>query len=240
MYLSPRICIFLLLLLFGTNIIAAPVYDLMPIRVTVDSGEKTSSITIKNRGDETALLQVYAQKWSQLNGKDQYQKTQEVIVNPPAFNLAPGEQQVIRLGLRSDNAREQEQIYKLYIKEVKPRLAETNNQFGVKSGTRFILEMSVPVFFAPENPLQIATVTTERKGNQIQVRLSNEGNVHQRVKSLKFYVNDATDPVLMKEEASYVFPHTEREWIFNIEKEKMPTRVIIETSQGQIEQKITS
>src|SRR5512144_1571708 len=89
--------------------------------VTLTPRESSAAVNVENTGDSTVVIQVRVQAWLQRDGKDVREDTREVIVNPPIFKLARGEQQLVRFAPRAAPPRDTERAYRVVFQEVPPR-----------------------------------------------------------------------------------------------------------------------
>ena len=80
--------------------------------------------------------------WSQVEGKDVYTATREVLANPPIFTVPAGGSQLVRIGLRRAPNTQRELTYRIFMQELPPPL---DNEF---TGTRMLMRISyASVFF---------------------------------------------------------------------------------------------
>ena len=71
------------------------------MRVDLGAAGKTAVLTLKNTGDTPSLVQADPTQWAQEAGQDRYAPSDALIVSPPIFELSPGQEQVVRVGLRA-------------------------------------------------------------------------------------------------------------------------------------------
>ena len=69
---------FVLLLIHSVELNAAS-WNVEPVRVELTSEQTTSAITIRNDGDQVTSIQVQIVAWSQVDGKDVYTPTKELL-----------------------------------------------------------------------------------------------------------------------------------------------------------------
>jgi len=155
-----------------------------PLRVDFDHETRSAVMQIFNTGEESLAMQVEPLRWTQsAEGEDQYETASEVVAVPPVFQLAPGETQLVRVGLLSERPHAlREQTYRLFFTEL-PAPVEP----GTRAGLRMRLRVSVPVFSAalaePQPELQLLGVALHN--DRLQIRLQNSGNSHLRVAELQ-------------------------------------------------------
>ncbi len=160
---------------------AAASLEVSPIRITLSQNATIAAMTIHNRGTSDALVQLRVAKWSQQDGKDQYEDSDDMIACPPLFNVGAGEEQVVRmaLGVPYDDW-STEGTYRLYIQEVPPRpddSAENQIQFAVR--------ISIPIFLQPESKAQPPLSWTFTQKDGLWATVENTGNAHALVSGIR-------------------------------------------------------
>src|SRR5512143_133357 len=89
------------LLLAAANVAVAASFSIAPLGLSIPSRDSSASVVAENTGGAPLVIQVKAQAWRQDAGNDVRDDTRELIVNPPIFKLAPGEQQLVRVASRA-------------------------------------------------------------------------------------------------------------------------------------------
>ncbi len=115
-------------------------YSINPVKLELSYQGETKIITVRNQGEQSAIMQVDVVAWEQQAGQDIYKTSRDLLASPPVFTLEPGASQVIRLGQRNTVASSSEKAYRLFIQEVPPAIAEKN------VGLQMALRISVPVW----------------------------------------------------------------------------------------------
>jgi fimbrial chaperone protein len=142
-----RIYLIIYSMFFAVSTIAADL-SVMPVGLKLTTGHDRDAITITNQGQETVVMQLETVSWEQVDGRDIYQPTQNLLVNPPLFTMAPGQTQILRVGLRQPLNNEQEIAYRLFLREVPSQVtaSEDNNANG---NIRVLLLLRLPVYVVP-------------------------------------------------------------------------------------------
>lgn len=166
-----------------TNLAAAGSFSLAPLGLSIAPRESSASVIAINSGDGPLVLQVKPLAWTQRDGRDEREETRDLIVNPPIFKLAPGEQQLVRFASRSGPPRDVEAAYRAVFSEVVPKDAPKG-----PSGFRITLAMDIPVYIEPVAPASPAPIRwqAERTGSGVRLTAENPGNVHFRVVDAQF------------------------------------------------------
>lgn len=203
-------CVFLLSLLISATGSAAAI-TAEPIRVVLSPEKPIVSQKIHNVSDAPVLVQLHAVKWSQQKGQDIYQKTNEVLVMPPACKIAAHDTQIVRVGLRQRPQVNSEMAYRIIIQEVPSKIKQTK-----ESMVRTVLQLRIPVFVKPLTEQKHLNWQVVRlKNNQIKVRLNNLGNTHIQVSKLGLAEMNDGKPRVLKQVLNYVLPGQSQEWQFN-------------------------
>jgi fimbrial chaperone protein len=143
------------------------------VRVFLDPGRTTQSIELRNESGAPLPLQLRAYRWTQdTRGRDLYEPTEELIFFPRMMTLAPGEQRLVRIGVRG-MAPEGEHTYRLYLEEL-PDPATVPAE-----GLRTVLRIGVPVFRRPSSLEFSGDVNgLGLEGCSVSFKVSNHGNTH--------------------------------------------------------------
>ena len=188
------------LALCASGFASAEGFSLSPLRVTIPARETSSAVVAENTGESPIVIQVKPLAWSQRDGKDLREDTRELIVNPPIFKLAPGEQQLVRIASRMPPPRDAERSYRVVFTEVPPREALQG-----QTGFRVALAMDIPVIQEPVAPASPRPVvwTAERTDHGLRIKADNPGNVQYRIVDVQFAAGDS---VLRKQGFVVVLP----------------------------------
>lgn len=160
-------------LLLGASAAQSGSLSVTPVRVDLGAAGKTAVLTLKNTGDTPSLVQANPSQWTQEAGQDRYAPSDALIVSPPIFELAPGQEQVVRVGLRAPLPADREHAFRLYLQEV-PRPDPAG-------GVRIALRLGVPVFVAPEGAAPRLVWSAKAEGDAAVLRVRNDGHAHTRL-----------------------------------------------------------
>ena len=171
------------MLLATATLAAAGGFSLSPVGLSIPSRESSESVVAENTSDAPIVIQVKTLSWRQVNGKDVREDSRELIVNPPIFKLAPGEQQLVRIASRSGPPPDVERAYRVVVNEVAPKDAPQT-----QPGFRFTLAMDIPVYV---EPVAAAVATpmrwqAERTASGVRLSAENPGNTHYRIVDVEF------------------------------------------------------
>lgn len=164
--------------------------SLMPVAVNLDRLRDRASVQVVNRGHETVILQAEAIAWVREGGVDRDEPTGELIVNPPVFSIAPGQSQVVRLGLRRSAEADRERTYRMVLREVPP--SGGGDGTTVHGSVRVLVALRVPVYVAPAQVQRAEQWRTHLDAQGLRVaEVSNTGNVHMKIGALRWHAGAA-------------------------------------------------
>jgi fimbrial chaperone protein len=162
---------------------AAASFGLSPLGLSISGKETSASVIVTNTGTDEVAIQARPFAWSQ-NGQEQRAETRELLLNPPIFRLAPGEQQLVRVASRIAPLPETERAYRVVFSEVPPAAT------GSQGGFRITLAMDIPVYI---EPLQQARPSIAWRWNGNALVADNSGGKHFRLREVEFL--DGSTPV---------------------------------------------
>ena len=156
-------------------------WQVIPIRLDLSAAAKSGVLTVKNRSDDTLNMQLKAFEWSQdLDGKDNYKETADLIFMPKIATLDKQGEQVVRVGVRIP-ATSREKTYRLFIEELpKPRKAES-------SSIAIAIRFGVPIFVEPlKEEIKGAIEKVESVKGELSASILNNGTSHFNISSVNF------------------------------------------------------
>lgn len=192
----------------------------MPVGLSLGGGHDREAITVTNQGQEPVTMQVETVSWNQIDGDDRYTPTHDLLVNPPLFNVAPGQSQVLRVGLRRPPGGEREVAYRLFLRQVplppSAPLPHPDEAGSDGSRIRVLLELRLPVYVTPAKIIRDQQWRGRRTADGgIVVEVANAGTVHLVVAGLTLRaVGAAADspPLATAKVSASVFPGQRRHW----------------------------
>jgi fimbrial chaperone protein len=151
--MNTQICLLLLvvtsLFTFGTVQAGwASNFSVEPVRVILDAQHRTERMTVKNESDSPLTVLIKAYRWVQsVDGRDQYNETEDLIIFPRALTLAAGEERFVRVGIPSPSV-PQEQAFRIYMEE-----QPINEEQALQGASaRIVMRLGIPVFVQPLKP----------------------------------------------------------------------------------------
>jgi fimbrial chaperone protein len=170
----------LLALLACAGTASAAEIAVTPVAVHLDKSSDRATVSVINSGAEPVIMQVEAVEWKSGAAAEQDVPTRDMVINPSVFTIAPGQAQLVRVGLRRAAQADSEGTYRIVLREVPaaPRPGEVR----VSGQIRVLMALRVPIYVAPSNVVRESRwQATQAHDGSITASLRNEGNVHVRV-----------------------------------------------------------
>jgi fimbrial chaperone protein len=173
----------------SASVALAGSFGISPVGLSLPANRSASSVTIENTGDAPIVIQGHAEAWTQEAGKNVRTASRTLILNPPLFQLAPGEKQLVRVAPRNAPPRETEAAYRAVFTEILP--AQGPRQDGLSF--RIALAQDIPVYIEPVLPAKRPDVRWEaqRTAEGYRVTAINRGQRHFRLTNVNLSVADA-------------------------------------------------
>jgi len=185
---------------------AASTFNLAPIRLEMDRSRQTGVLTLHNDGDAPVTIQVRPVSWSQPEGADRYEPTQDLIVTPPVFVVAAHKDQIVRVARRGATDGERERTYRLFFEEVPDAAPAGFN------GLKVALRIGIPVFFAaPAAKPDLAFSARWNADGTLELSAQNKGLAHFQITDFELSAPDATQ-VAKVGGSRYVLGGSETHW----------------------------
>lgn len=164
-------------------------FSVNPIRLEFNAAAKSGVIGIKNEGSTKLGFQVQAMEWTQdAAGNDQYAATNELIFFPKIMSVEPGENGIIRVGIRNTVVAA-EKTYRLFIEEL-PGPSQTPQAGGTQ--INMLVRFGAPIFVTPVKPQDnLELESFEFAKGVLTFTAKNTGNRHQVVQGIQLKGSDA-------------------------------------------------
>lgn len=171
-------------------------YSFDKIRFFLSNKHPIDTIRFDNPDADIPIsLQMKVLRWTQVNGNDQYQSTNDLIVAPPQFKIAPKKFQLVRVGWRKPAPITQELAYRLVTTDLTLYKKKANV-------VTFKVQVNMPVYIEPDNVITQANWQIKRMGDKLNILLTNTGNVHLNVSKLT--LTNANNEVIASQPTSFV------------------------------------
>ena len=114
-------------------------FGVSPLRMEVDADARSTQMRVRNRAGSSLRVQLRAFEWRQVDGKDSYERAQDVRISPSIVEIAGFRDQTFHVILPQD-AQAGERRYRIVVDEI-PDEAPT-----MQTGARARLRLTVPLF----------------------------------------------------------------------------------------------
>ena len=194
----------------------AATFNVSPIRVGLSAQRPIVPLSVRNEGDEPMVVQVQVVRWSQNNGEDVYDSTNDILATPPIVTVPPHGTQIVRVGLRRGVDPERELSYRVYLAEVPAPPAADATRVHVA------LRIGLPVFVgspaAPKPALAWKVVSGD--DGIAMLRVKNDGKAHAQVANVRLLSGADRQPLARYPSPAYVLPGSAQEWRLQLEPGK--------------------
>jgi fimbrial chaperone protein len=208
-------------------------FKVYPVRIVLTPKQAIQTMTIHNSGSDPVRVQLRVFAWRQVNGEDAFAETQDVLANPPLFQVGPNGDQIARFGLRVAPG-STEKSYRVFLQEVPgAESAESANPGQVRT----LLRISIPIFVpAPNATGRLNWRLVAAGGRHVRLLVRNDGDAHVQINRLALVGRDGA--TLVRQDASiYLLPGSARDVALDAAAPigaGQPIKLSAETDQGNI------
>lgn len=207
-----------------------------PVLVELSPDRRITSITIFNAADHPVSFQTQTLAWSESDGTDVYNESDELIVVPPIAEIGAGASQIFRVTTR-EAPTTQERAYRLIFEDITD-IVSTAHAAG-EASIDIRVNHSLPVFIAgPGKSLAqprlgaCANLGSAPSPTSSCVRLDNDGNHYLQVKSLSIAGTDWRKDL---NSGARVLAGAWRQWTFEVPPHAAgPLQVQADTTAGLV------
>ncbi|RWC37598.1 molecular chaperone [Mesorhizobium sp.] len=162
-----------------TGIAQAASLRVAPVVLDLRAPTAASTIRIWNDARRPINVQVRVLRWSQKNGEDAYQVTNDVVASPPITTLRPGGENLIRIVRTSKRPVNGEESYRLVVDE----LPDPSRR--VAGTVVLVVRHSIPVFFATTDaPGASPTWSVQQRRGGYLVTVRKRGSMRLKISNL--------------------------------------------------------
>jgi fimbrial chaperone protein len=157
--------------------------------VSVEIPAPGASAILKLRNDGTAALnaQIRVFRWTQVNGEEKLEPTEDLVASPPIVSLAPKSDYTVRLVRVTKRPIEKGETYRLLVDELPDAKQQRNGAVTI------VLRYSIPVFFYSLDAAEAKLAwSIEQRSGRMFVTATNNGDRHVRISALKLRTGDGT------------------------------------------------
>jgi fimbrial chaperone protein len=155
-----------------------------PVLLEITAPGAAAMVTLRNNGKRPIATQVRVFRWSQEAGAERLEPTTDVVASPPAVELRPDQDYVVRVVRTTTRPIEREEAYRLLVDELpEPRQRAR--------AVTFVLRHSIPVLFDTQDgspPSLVWRVT--QTARDVALTVTNQGDRRLRLAEVK--ISDGT------------------------------------------------
>lgn len=209
-----------------------------PVRLEMVPRQKTTSLEVVNTGEEPIVFEIKPVKWKNIFGQDRLEDTNDIIISPPILSIAPGEKQIIRVGITVPPDPHRGGVYRLKLREV----PSPDEKVAPRLGIRALLNVSVPLVIAPVVPPKPQANWTVRKvgKDKVVVGMQNTGESYISLNQISLTKENEKRAFLRQPIGYYLIPNAKKEFELKLPCSFKNKYVELEakTEQGDIQAKV--
>ena len=204
-------------------------FRVSPVTLTLPANRPVGSLTITNGEDVPVSIQVSAFRWTQVDGKDVYTPTDDLIASPPIFTAATRAPQLVRIGVRH---RVPNAAYRVMLQEI-PGPATAN-------GVRIAVKLNLPLYIVadPAAKADVAWTAWRRPAGDIVLEARNTGGAIAQVTGIAHRAGTGGTSTVLSNAMGVVLPQSMRQWEIGKHPELTtgtPLTLAIRTADGEHE-----
>jgi len=195
-----------LILAFGEESQAESI-QVSPISVEINAPSLSSTITLKTDAKKPRVAQLRVMRWSQVDGKEMLEATDDVVASPPFATLASNTSYTVRIVRQSAAPVLKEENYRLLIDQLPDEQSSKKNVIGIA------IRYSLPIFVRPANGGKaVLEWDAELVDGAVKLTAINSGNRGAKLTDLKIsdgrsFVRFGTNGA-----AGYILPGQSMSW----------------------------
>jgi fimbrial chaperone protein len=156
-----------------------------PVSIEVPAPGAAATIKLRNEGTTVLNAQIRVFRWSQTNGEEKLEPTEDVVASPPLVALAPQTDYTVRIVRVTKRPVAAGETYRLLVDELPEPKLQRNRMVTL------VLRYSIPVFFYSREAAGAKLAwAIERRDGRLYVAATNSGDRHVRISALK--IKDAS------------------------------------------------
>ena len=183
-------------------------FQVSPINISVPHDRPIGAVTVRNDAAEPVSIRVATYRWTQRDGEDVYEPTDDLIASPPIFTLDSEASQLVRVGLKARPGLG-EAAYRVILEEI-PAASDPS------TGIRIALRLNLPLFKTPKAEGRSAIQWSARRAGDgaIALEAANAGSVHEQVTRIDWLDSNGKRAPLVERPAT-VLAGSSRRWLLD-------------------------
>lgn len=188
-----------------------PAFSVSPTRLDLSTHARGDVIRVASAAEEGLRVQVRLRSWRQMPAGPEYAPHDGIIASPPQAIIEGGRTQVIRVVADRLEPQEVEQAFRLFITQL------PDGRPGSRLAISTMLEVSMPVFFAPRPGAQPARLSAGIRlaGRQVVVDVRNDGDINTRLTEMRLR-RGGTVVAQIPGLAGYVLPRSQASFAMDL------------------------
>src|SRR5262245_58743493 len=173
-----------------------------PVGLEIPAPGATATVKLRNEGTAPLNAQLRVFRWTQENGEEKLEPTNDVVASPPIARLPAKSDHVVRVVRLSKQPVAKGESYRLLVDEL-PDASRNKNRV-----VALVLRYSIPVFFYPTDADGAKLIwSVSNHMGRIVVSARNDGDRHVRLANLRIQTSDGTNISFGKGLTGYVLSH---------------------------------
>jgi fimbrial chaperone protein len=197
-----RVCIVAAVLFCSARAGAASL-SVSPITVDVVTPATTATVTVRNGESRPVAAQIRVFRWTQVDGQDRLDPTEDVVASPPVVTINGGADYIVRLERSAGREIGGEEAYRVVVDELPNPNRQRNGSVAL------VLRYLIPAFFFSADATQPKLVwSLAHRGDATLLQAANSGDKRIQIVDLKLGAS-----MVSKGLAGYVLGHSTRSWV---------------------------
>lgn len=164
-------------------------FQIQPTSLDLGGSAKSGAFSVINNGNEKIDVQISVKEWTQdASGKDAYEDTKDIVFFPKIMSVEPFGQRAIRIGVKAPPS-QTEKTYRLFVEEIPAPKKEPDVKLkgNIRAGLTIAFRFATPIFVKPVRPQESYVIDRiEMSKGTVRVIVKNTGNVHIKLRAVKF------------------------------------------------------
>jgi fimbrial chaperone protein len=199
---SFRVCIVAAALFCSARAEAASL-SVSPITLDVVTPATNATVTVRNGESRPVAAQIRVFRWTQVDGQDRLDPTEDVVASPPLVTINGGADYIVRLERSAGREIGGEEAYRVVVDELPNPNRQRNGSVAL------LLRYLVPAFFFSADATQPKLVwSLAHRGGATLLQAVNNGDKRIQIVDLKLGAS-----MVSKGLAGYVLGHSTRSWV---------------------------
>jgi fimbrial chaperone protein len=182
--------------------------NVLPITIDVPQPATIGTVTLRNGEARPLNAQVRVFRWTQVDGEDRLEPTDDVVPSPPIVSINAGSDYVVRLQRVTSGDLSGEEAYRTVIDELPNPDRQRNGMVTV------VLRYLVPTFFlSPDATQPKLAWSLARQDGRTLLTAANDGDKRIQIVDLKLKTASGRVVIVNRGLAGYVLGHSTHVWI---------------------------